>query len=74
MTEKRCPHCGVAQPASAFYVDVHGRLSSWCRACVREGNRTRAERDRPPDGTEHDWGLLRRLRATFGTWEADEED
>jgi hypothetical protein len=40
--DKRCPRCSVVKTVDGdFYVLRDGRVSGWCRECVREDKRIR---------------------------------
>lgn len=43
---KLCPRCKKTKASLEFYLDIYhtGDLSSWCKECTRESNRTTARR------------------------------
>jgi hypothetical protein len=58
--EKLCPKCGEWWPADAeFFYQNHGRLHSWCKACMEAWKRDRKARG----VTDHSGRLIRRVSA-----------
>jgi hypothetical protein len=59
---KRCPRCGLAKAAEAFYQRRGRQLSSYCQACSRTASREARRRRRQDPATAHVLRVVDRVR------------